>query len=49
MKKSQQLHAGTIRANDAQIDKYSVFLQNGRTVEWELEQVCKMWNKGKDR
>jgi len=43
MKKSKQLNAGTIRAYDAQTDKYSVLFQNGRTVEWELEQVCKMW------
>jgi len=49
MKKSKQLHAGTIRAYDAQTDKYSVLFQNGRTVEWELEQVCKMWGKGKNR
>ena len=49
MKKSKQLHAGTIRAYDAQADKYSVLFQNGRTVEWKLEQVCKMWGKGKDR
>ena len=49
MKKSKQLHAGTIRAYDAQTDKYSVLFQNGRTVEWELEQVCKMRGKGKNR
>ena len=49
MKKSKQLHAGTIRACDAQTDKYSVLFQNGKTVEWELEQVCKLWGKGKDR
>jgi len=49
MKKSKQLHIGTIRAYDAQTDKYSVLFQNGRTVEWELEQVCKMWGKGKNR
>jgi len=49
MKKSNQLHAGTIGAYDAQRDKYSVLFQNGKTVEWELEQVCKMWGKGKDR
>jgi len=48
MKKSKQLHAGTIRAYDAQTDKYSVLFQNGRTVEWELGQVCKMWGKGKN-
>ena len=30
MKKSKQLHAGTIRAYDAQTDEYSVFFQNGR-------------------
>jgi len=47
MKTSKQLHAGTIRAYDAQTDKYSVLFQNGITVEWELEQVCKMWGKGK--
>ena len=39
MKKSKQLHVGTIRAYDAQTDKYSVLLQNGRTVERELEQI----------
>ena len=33
MKESKQLHAGTIRAYDAQTDKYSVLLQSGRTVE----------------
>ena len=48
MKKSKQLHAGTIRAYDTQTDKYSVLFQNGRTVEWELEQVCKIWGKGKN-
>jgi len=42
IKKSKQLHAGNIRAYDEQTDKYSVLFQNGRTVEWELEQVCKM-------
>jgi len=26
-----------------------VLFQNGNTVEWELEQVCKMWGKGKNR
>jgi len=41
MKKSKQLHAGTIQAYDAKTDKYSVLFQNGNTVEWELEQVCK--------
>jgi len=25
-----------------------VLFRNGRTVEWELEQVYKMWGKGKD-
>jgi len=49
IKKSKQLQAGNIRAYDAQEDKYSVLFQNGRTVEWELEQVCKMWGKGKNR
>ena len=49
MEKSKQLHAGTIRAYDAQTDKYSVLFQSGKTVEWELEQVCKMWGKGKNR
>jgi len=49
MEKSKQLHAGTIRAYDALTDKYSVLFQNGRTVEWELEQFCKMWGKGKNR
>jgi len=49
MKKSKQLHAGTIRAYDEQTDKYSVLFQNGRTVKWELEQVCKMRGKGKNR
>jgi len=49
MKKSKQLHAGTIRAYDAQTNKYSVLFQNGKTVEWELEHVCKMWGKGKNR
>ena len=49
LKKSKQLHAGTIRAYDAQTDKYSVLFQNGKTVEWELEQVCKMWGIAKDR
>ena len=49
MKKSKQLRAGTIRAYDAQTDKYSVLFQNGRTVEWELKPVCKMWGKGQDR
>ena len=49
MKKSKQLHAGTIRAHDTQTDKYSVLFQKGKTVEWELEQVCKMWRKGKNR
>jgi len=49
MKKSKQLHAGTIRVYDTQTYKYSVLFQNGRTVEWELEQVCKIWSKGKDR
>ena len=50
MEKSEQLrvHAGTFRAYDAQTDKYSVLFQNGRTVEWQLEQVCKMWGKGKN-
>jgi len=47
--KSKQLHAGTIRAYDAQIDTYSVLFQNGKTVERKLEQVCKMWGKGKNR
>jgi len=36
MKKTKQLHAGTIRAYDAQTDKYLVLFQSGRTVEWEL-------------
>jgi len=49
VKKSKQIHAVTIRAYDAQTDKYSVIFQNGRTVECELEQVCKMWGKGKNR
>jgi len=49
MKNSKQLHVGTIRAYDAQTDKYSVLLQNGKTAEWELEQVCKMWGKGKNQ
>jgi len=49
MKQSKHLHAGTIRAYDAQTDKYLVLFQNGKTVEWELEQVCKMWGKGKNR
>jgi len=49
MKKPKQLHAGTIGTYDAQKDKYSVLFQNGSTVEWEVEQVCKMWGKGKDR
>jgi len=49
MKKSKQLHAGTVQAYDAQTDKYSVLFQNGTTVEWDLKQVCKMWGKGKDR
>jgi len=47
--KSKQLHAGTIHAYDAQTDKFSLLLQNGRTVEWELEQVCRMWGKGNDQ
>jgi len=38
-----------LRAYDAQTDKYSVLFQNGRTVEWELDQVCKMWGKGKNQ
>jgi hypothetical protein len=45
----KKLHAGTIRACDAQTDKYSVLSQNGNTVEWELEQVCKTWGKGNDQ
>jgi len=49
MKKSKQLHKGTIRSYDAQTDKYSVLFQNGRTMEWELEQVCKMWVEEKNR
>jgi len=49
MKKSKQLHAGTIRAYDTQTVKYSVLFENSRTVEWELEQVCKMWGKGKNQ
>ena len=49
IEKSKLLHAGTIRAYDAKTDKYSVLFQNGKTVEWELEQVCKMWGKGKNR
>jgi len=47
MEKSKHLHAGTIRAYDAQTDKYLVLFQNDNTVEWELEQVCKMWGEGK--
>jgi len=39
MKKSKQLHAGTMWAYDVQTDKYSVLFQNGRTVECEHEQV----------
>jgi len=49
IEKSKLLHAGTIRAYDAQTDKCSVLFQNGNTVEWELEQVCKMWGKGMNR
>jgi len=49
MDQSKQFHAGTIRACDAQTDKNSVLCQNGNTVKWELEQVCKTWGKGKDR
>jgi hypothetical protein len=26
-----------------------VLFQNGRTVEWKLEQVCNMWGKGKNQ
>jgi len=48
MQKSKQLHAGTIQAYDVQTDKYSVLFQNDRTVQCKLEQVCKLWGKGKD-
>jgi len=49
MKKSKQLHAGTFRVYDVHTETYSVLFQNGRTVEWELEQACKMWGKGEDQ
>jgi len=39
----------TIRAYDAQKDKYMVLFKNGRTVEWELGKDWKIWVQGKDR
>jgi len=49
MKKTKQLHAGTIRAYDAQTDKYFVLFQNGRTVEWEVSKSAKYGVEEKNR
>ena len=37
-----QLHAGTIRSTWYADIKSSVPFENGRTVDWELKQFCKM-------
>jgi len=44
MRTKRQLDAGTIRANDAQTDKYAVLFCIGTTAE---EQVCETWGKAR--